>query len=250
MKTVKVILKKMAVWFIIPCEEINMVRCIQNLTILGVLSFLILLSCSSAPASSVREDTPLAYESMQIGRERVSETANDNRMITYSVSLELSVKNTDETRKMLVEQVKNHGGFIVNETEYLIIARIPSENMDNFMNNARTLGKTVNETKNGTDITDQYRDNVIRLESYKNIRNRYLALLEKATTVNDMLSIERELERINMEIERLEGRIRHAELSVEYSNITVRFREKAKPGPVSWIFYGLYRGIKWFFIWD
>ncbi|MDR1024131.1 MAG: DUF4349 domain-containing protein, partial [Treponema sp.] len=68
--------------------------------------------------------------------------------------------------------------------------------------------------------------------------------------VSDILSIEKELERINTEIELLEGRIKYAELSVEYSDITVRFREKAKPGPFGWIFYGFYRGIRWLFVWN
>jgi hypothetical protein len=121
--------------------------------------------------------------------------------------------------------------------------------MENFMNNARTLGKIENETKTGTDITEQYRDNVIRLESLKSVRDRYLALLENANAVKDILSIEKELERVNTEIEILEGRIKYAELSVAYSNITVRFEEKTRLGPLGWIFYGLYLGIEWLFVW-
>jgi hypothetical protein len=144
----------------------------------------------------------------------------------------------------------NNKGFIVRETEDYISTRIPAENMETFLSSARTLGKIEYETKTGTDITDQYRDNVIRLDSLKNVRDRYLALLGKANAVNDILSIEKELERVNTEIEMLEGRIKYAELSVAYSNITVRFREKAKPGPVGWIFYGLFYGIKWLFVWD
>jgi len=144
----------------------------------------------------------------------------------------LSVKNTEKTKEILIEQVKNYDGFIVIETDNYITTRIPTKNMEDFVNGARTLGKIENETKTGRDITDQYRDNVIRLESLKSVRSGYLTLLEKANTVSDILSIEKELERVNTEIEILEGRIKHAELSVTYSNITVRFREKVKPGPV------------------
>ena len=218
-------------------------KSIQKIGGLLVLSIILFSCASSAPVSKA------AYESGgSLGR--ASENANEERMMTYSVSLELSVKKPDVTRKLLIEQVANNKGFVVKETENYLSVRIPSENMDGFINHARTLGKIENETKMGTDITDQYRDNVIRLESLKSVRNRYLALLDKASTVNDILSIERELERVNTEIEILEGRIKHAEQSVEYANITVRFREKAKPGPVGWIFYGLYRGIKWLFVWN
>jgi hypothetical protein len=191
----------------------------------------------------------MSYESGEAIAGR-SSNENDERMITYSISLELSVKNTVETKEILIEQVKSYNGFIVRETEKYITTRIPVENMENFINNAKTLGKIENESKTGTDITDQYRDNNIRLENLKSVRDKYLALLEKANTVSDILSIEKELERVNTEIELLEGKIKYAEQSTAYSNITVRFREKAKPGPIGWIFFGLYHGIKWLFIWD
>jgi hypothetical protein len=163
--------------------------------------------------------------------------------------LRLFVKNPEETRRILAEQVKNNNGYIVRETEGFITTRIPSENMETFLSGARTLGKIEFESKTGTDITDQYRDNVIRLDSLKTVRNRYSALLEKANTISEILSIEKELERINTQIELLEGKIKYAELSAEYSDITVGFREKVKPGIVGWIFYGLYRGIVWLFVW-
>ena len=216
-----------------------------------VLSFIMLASCAGGAKASVEMAPASSYQGFVSGESsRVSERASDERMVTYSASLTLSVKNTDETREMLIEQVKNNDGFIVRETESSITTRIPSENMGNFINTAKTLGKTENESKTGTDITDQYRDNVIRLDNLKSVRERYLALLEKANTVSDILDIEKELERVNTDIEILEGKIKYAELSVAYSNITVRFREKAKPGPIGWIFYGLYRGIKWLFVWN
>lgn len=214
---------------------------IHPLAILLLLFSVLLFSCAGGAQASASY-TP-------INANRASEAAADNRMIAYSVTLELSVKNIESTRNTLIEEVKNSNGFIVKETDNSITTRIPSGNMDNFLNHAKTLGSIENENKTGTDITDQYRDNVIRLESLTNVRNRYLALLEQANAVSDILSIEKELERVNTEIELLEGKIKYAELSVAYSNITVQFTEKAKPGPFGWIFYGLYRGIKWLFVW-
>jgi hypothetical protein len=206
----------------------------------------ILFSCSSSP--SVSKSDVISDESFVSYRS--AENAEDNRMVTYSVSLRLSVKNTEETKRILVEQVNKNEGFIVRETDDYITTRIPVENMEFFLDNARKLGKIENETKTGTDITDQYRDDNIRLDGLKSVRNRYLTLLERANTVSDILSIEKELERVNTEIEILEGKINHAKLSVAYTNVTVGFRERTKPGPVGWVFYGLYRGIRWLFVWD
>ena len=224
-----------------------MMKNILKMNALGVLLFMV-LSCASSVPAQTEMSSNFSYESGS--NLRRNEVEAGDRMIAYSVSLSLFVKNPDATRKILVEQIKENEGFIVRETENYITTRIPSENMENFVSNARTLGKIESETKTGTDITDQYHDNVIRLENLRSVRNRYLALLEKANTVSDMLTVERELERVNREIEMLEGRIQHSELSVTYSSITVRFREKTKPGIVGWVFYGLYRGVKWLFVWN
>jgi len=228
-----------------------MIKSIKILYIFVFAAFAVLSSCSSSA------QTPAGYAQVSFNDSgpftggRASEVSViDDRMITYTASLDLSVRNPNDTKNLLIEQINVNNGFIVRETEFSITARIPSGNMDYYFNFAKTLGNINNESKTGTDITDQYRDNVIRLENLKNVRNRYLALLDQADTVGDILNIERELERVNLEIERLEGRIQHAELSVAYSNITVTFRERTRPGPLGWIFYGLYQGIKWLFVWN
>ena len=195
------------------------------------------LSCASkaAPASYAPDYTSnVSRESLQ--RERDGEP--EIRMITYTVYLTLSVKNAEVAKTALIEQIKTHDGFIVKESEDFITSRIPAEKMEEYVKTAKTLGKIENESKTGTDITDQYRDNVIKLDNLKNVRERYLALLEKANTVADILSIEKELERVNTEIELLEGKIKYAEQSVAYSSVTIRFKERKKPGPLGWIFYG------------
>ena len=77
--------------------------------------FAVVSSCSSSRTMNFSGDF-LDVEDAAYYRKEIKETT-DNRMITYSVSLNLSVKNTDETRKMLVEYVKNNKGFIVKETD-------------------------------------------------------------------------------------------------------------------------------------
>lgn len=210
-----------------------------------IIIFPALSSCAGGGQNSY-SPVPL-YESYELNRS--SESPPDVRMVAYTVSMELIVKNVEKTRADLLGKMKDADGFLVRESDHFITARIPSENMDAFISHAKTLGKIENESKTGVDITDQYKDNVIRLESMMNVRSRYLALLDHAKEVDDIINIEKELERIDTEIEMLEGKIKHAELSVAYSNITVRFKEKVKPGPIGWIFYGLYQGVKWLFVW-
>ena len=198
----------------------------------------------------ISDDYAVLYDRNAAAKTFISNNDDSaDRMITYSVSLHLSVKQVDEARKTLIDEVKNAKGFVIQETENSIRTRIPSEKMDDFINNAKKNGNVENIRKTGTDITEEYRDNAIRLENLKKVRERYLTLLEKADAVIDILSIEKELERVNTEIEIFEGRIKYAEQSVTYSHITIFLNENIKPGPIGWIFYGIYVGVKWLFVW-
>jgi len=226
----------------------EMKKIIPVLSILLTILTTLFISCANSPQDSNLRHSPYFSESQDLSRS--SDAQNDNRLISYSASLDLSVKNKEETKNLLIEQIKINEGFIIRESDTSITSRIPSENMDNFLNYSRTLGKVENESKTGTDITDQYRDNLLRLENLKTVRLRYITLLDRANTVTDILAIEKELERVNLEIERLEGRIQYAEQSTAYSSITVRFNEKPRPGPVGWVFVGLYHGVRWLFVWD
>lgn len=113
----------------------------------------------------------------------------------------------------------------------------------------KQLGDVENEEVIGLDITDSYRDNLIKLESLKKIKIKYQDLIAKAVNVQDMLAIEKELERINVEIEKLEGSKRASDMMVQYSSIYINFNTE-KPGPLGWIFYLGYKAIKWLFIWE
>ncbi len=232
---------------------------IKNIILTGVLmtSALFPLSCGQ------RE--PVAMDFFEkLPEERVNRAfGDDGRMIAYKVTLRLKVENADNVKRAIHEQIKNCKGFIVSESSggkyNSVDARIPAENMNAFLDSARILGEKDGEEIQGNDITDEYHDNSAALASLKKVRDRYLALLDKAKTVEEILKVEAELERVNSEIERLEGKIKYAEQSVAFSLITVKFNEKEepvqetsgpRPGPIGWVFYGLYKGIKWLFVWD
>jgi len=217
----------------------------KNVSALRVLAFLLpalLVSCAAAPA---RVAEPAGFA--------VSENPGlpgTGRMVTVSAGLDLFVRSTErETRAALIRQAGNLGGFVFSAAGASVVVWVPAENMEDFLTYAGTLGNVENERRSGRDITDQFQNDVVRLDSLRNVRARYLALLDRATAVSEMLSIERELERVVLEIERLEARIRQAETSVAYSTVTVRIRERSRPGPVGWVFYGLFRGIRWLFVW-
>ena len=64
-----------------------------------------------------------------------------------------------------------------------------------------------------------------RLETYAIEEERLLSMLEKATTVEEMIQLESRLSDIRYQIESLESRLRNWQNQVDYSTITIYLRE-------------------------
>ena len=227
--------------------------------IIGFIMVLIVFLCACSTSSDRSYESSYADDSERYSRREASSSSlgsNSNsttnqRMVSYSASFELLVNDLGASKKIIAEEVKNFKGFLTTESTAYISARIPAENLEPFCARVRSLGKIKTEQKSGNDITDRYIDDVLRLNSLKTVRERYIKLLDKAKDVPEMLSIEKELERINSSIEVLEGRKKYAEASVAYSTVSISITDKeTKPGPLGWVFYGIYSGIKWLFIWE
>jgi hypothetical protein len=88
----------------------------------------------------------------------------------------------------------------------------------------------------------------LRLDNAEKTRLRYLALLERADNLNEILKLEKELSQLNAKIEILKGKIRRLSHQIEYSDIYVKTIKDNKPGPVSYVFVGVLEGVKWLFV--
>lgn len=175
---------------------------------------------------------------------------SESRMISFTVFLSLETENSENCNAQIEAIVARMGGFMTKTGTQASVIRVPSEKLKDFIEEMKKIGTIVRKEINGIDITDAYNDIKLKLESLQKLREKYLALLDKAKDVQDLLAIEKELERINLEIESLEGRKLEAEKKVEYATVYIDFRKKVNPGPVGWIFVGLFSIVKWLFVWE
>jgi hypothetical protein len=81
----------------------------------------------------------------------------------------------------------------------------------------------------------------IRLQNAEQARDKMMALLDKAETVEDTLKIEKELERITETIELLKGKISYLQNKISFSTLTVQFNspipqvDTTFPIPFYWV---------------
>jgi hypothetical protein len=142
------------------------------------------------------------------------------------------------------------GGYTAGEERSSITLRVPSLRLDEALDDLEGIGKVSSKSTSAREVTSQQIDLSIRIENARKLRARLTALLDRASSVADILAIEKELARTTEELERLEAELRGLSDRVALSTIDIDLEQRVKPGPVGWLFYGVYSGVKWLFVWN
>ncbi len=90
------------------------------------------------------------------------------------------------------------------------------------------IGKVESSTASGADITVQYADLEAQLVSLRAARDRFLAILAKANTIGETLSVQQRVDGVQGQIDQLEGRRRVLEKQSDLATLTVTVSEKPK----------------------
>ncbi len=188
------------------------------------------------------------YADGRLFENEVPTAAIDTQKIVYTAQMDLTVKNPDSVSKRIVQLVKNNNGYVQTANNSYLIVKTPNKGMADIVAGIETMGKVTYKNIGADDISDTYYDAATRLDNLNKTRLRYLDLLNKVQTVEEMLKVEKELERINGEIELLKARLARMDNSVQYSTITISLNEKIKPGILSYPFIWLYKGVSWLFV--
>ena len=141
-----------------------------------------------------------------------------------------------------------YGGYFLESGPSWAVVRVKSAHLRESLDHMGLLGKVKYEEIHGEDVTDLYLDLGIRLENARKARKRYLELLSQVKNIQEGLMLERELERLNREIDLLAGRVQQIENKITYATINVYYRERAKPGLLSYVGIGMYKATKWLFV--
>jgi hypothetical protein len=226
-------------------------RIVKVLLCIVILSLLI--GCAAAPKSIETMPGSRQGDRVQSTSGFSEEFANESeldRMVISSAFIRIESQTPDTVHARVIDMATKYKGYVLSSANGSTSIRIPAVGYRSAIKEIEVLGNVKDEKLTGEDITDDYKDIQTRLESAEKSRTRYLALLDKANSVNEILSIEREIERLDKEIEMYKGRLGRLSHLVQYATITVTTINEIRPGPAGYLFYGLYSGIKWLFVWD
>ena len=162
------------------------------------------------------------------GLETFSDTTD--RIVTKTSDISLLVKDVRSAGDQIISYAKNNGGFMVfvsynrpTESPFAAITiRIPTEKLDDALNYVRSLSiKVTSENLVGTDVTDQYVDIEANLATLNKTKEKFEEILEKAITVTDILTVQRELISLQQQIDSYVGQKKSIENNAKLTLITV-----------------------------
>ncbi len=202
---------------------------------------------SMQSTSMIRSQSPLGKMSGDI--------AEQERKLIKRSWITLGVKNLASSQQEAKKIVEQQNGYIQNTQDeqgksFNLSIRIPQENYLPTLQQLRLVGDVISENENVQDVTTEFIDNQARLDNLYKLRNRIQLLLNRADRIEDILKIERELNRTQSEIDRLEGRMKYLNGQVDYASIELSVEKQKSYGPLGYFFMGIWWGIEKLFVWD
>jgi len=208
----------------------------KNLILL--IMFSCLLACSGKPgANQVEAKVDLMAASPPPQEQGGLQTAdvsksNVSRKLVKDGIIEFETADIDKTKSQITAAVSANKGYVSSDQEnkmenrrsYTMTVRIPADKFDRFLASA-TKDVLYFDRKqiNVKDVTAEYFDSETRLKTKKEIEARYLQLLNRASSVKDILEIEKELGAIRIEIESAEGQLKLLNDEIQYSTLEINF---------------------------
>lgn len=168
---------------------------------------------------------------------------NEEKLV-YRADLYIETMEFDTALQNLKSKISEYNGFIQNEDfrdgghwdyynsyrvngerDYSLSVRIPTNKYEAFMSDMNGIGNVVRSNSNVENISQSYYNTKAYLESYQNQLNVLMGMYDKASTIEDMLTIESRISEVQAKILSLTTEIQSMDMDVAYSTIDVNLSE-------------------------
>ncbi len=200
-----------------------------------------------ASDSSYDYDMPDSVSGGSIVGELTEGLVNSNTSfdkIIYTSDVELETLEFDQTITDLYDLIERNGAFIESSsisgtgynTKYYgsvwrsarFSIRVPRENFAGMTGSLASIGNVTYSTTSADNITASFLDTESRLKAYRTEETSLLEMLEKAETVEDMITVQDRLSWVRYEIESLTSTLNNWQNEVDYSTINLNINEVKK----------------------
>jgi hypothetical protein len=197
------------------------------------------------PEAPMEMDTAYGYEGNTAAPASNLSTALSNRKIIRNADMSVETLVFDTFVEQLTGSVEGFGGYIESSSvgtrsyrsdhplryaRYTV--RIPADRLDEFLNTVSGLGNVTSVSTGLRDVTTNYVDSEKHLEALRTEQTALLEILSKATTVEDIITVQDRLTYVSYEIESYEAILRTYDDQIALSSVNLTVNEVEKETPV------------------
>jgi PKD repeat protein len=155
-------------------------------------------------------------------------------MIVRTGNISLLVEDVTDAIDNIAALADSYKGYVVSSSSWkegerlvgFITIRVPAERYNEATMALRDMAVEVtSESSSSTDVTEEYIDLEAKLRNLEVTEEQLLKLMEKATKVEEILSVQRELSNTRGQIEQTKGRMQYLERTSATSLIEVHLEQ-------------------------
>jgi len=174
--------------------------------------------------------------------EAITESNLQSRKLIKTVNMTVQTEDFDNLLVTVNNKIKALGGYVENvttdnsvkENRYSnLTIRIPEDQLDAFVANVSSETNVIYRNDYVQDVTLTYVD----MESHKKVleteQETLLKLMEQATNIEDIITIEGRLSDVRYQIESMESQLRTYDNQINYSTVYLYITEVARITPIA-----------------
>lgn len=174
---------------------------------------------------------------------------NTARKLIRNANLSVETKEFDAFLEAVENQVNALGGYIESMDTYNgsrygynqystnvkrsdLTVRIPQKNLNSFLDAVSEAGNVISRGESVEDVTLTYVDMESRKKSLQTEMDRLQEFLEKAETLEDIITLEDRMATVRYQLESMESQLRTYDNMVDYSTVHMNIQEVKELTPV------------------
>lgn len=142
-------------------------------------------------------------------------------MYTGDVRLARDEASVAATLDNIVLIAESFGGYLAGRTDNSIRVKVPSADFRAALSKIDLLGNVTSRSVTAEDVSAEYHDLETRLQNLKASRKRIEEFMARATSIAELMTVEKELERVATEIDVIQGRLQFLKDRTSFSMLTV-----------------------------
>ena len=149
------------------------------------------------------------------------------RMVHYNGHVQLEVSRPDETITLVVERVKELGGYVERRTQSSVSLRVPVAEFRGTYDWVMGQGDVLSRSMSARDVTDAHFAMQLRMRTAKKTRDRLQVLLARAEDENTKLALLKQIQRLTEQVDSMERQLKTLASLASMSRLTVEAKSRA-----------------------